>query len=120
MGRWAYTKVLMREGEKFPGVFATEPSIVDELYDALKQIITTAVWRFYKDYEILGVRYAYFEKLKDLDIPVRLWITKQLCEGGWEPFSAVQSDVTLRKHYEVDTASGDRGHPQPSSNISSQ
>lgn len=96
MDRWAYAKAHKFGGGK-TSLLTTAPSPVDDVFQALQQLLPSARVSLAKDWSKLGVSYATFDRLGDMDGAVRFWIAAKLCELGWEPFGVQGSAIALRK-----------------------
>ena len=86
--RWAFAAVAASTSSWGPGLWTTEPSLVDEVLVGLQKLVPSArVKASDAGYEKMGIRRATFDRLQGLDYAVDDAIVAILCDLGWEPLS---------------------------------
>ena len=100
MKKYLYVKV------RFTDVWSTDPSILDFIYYELQKVIPTCATRNEKQ-DIAGERISYqLHQLQNKDSQITDWITKLLCNNGFDPFDffylgSGAGDTSIQAHMEL-------------------
>jgi hypothetical protein len=93
MRKYIYVKV---EVER-PNVWATDPSILEWIFDAVKERVPNCTILNEKC-DVTGARrFIHLFMLPDQERDVTPWLMRLLCENGFEPFAVTGEIVHLRR-----------------------